>query len=354
MSGFAAHSTNNKPVAIVDDLSAAWKGLAPRFVAYFASPAIEPETLAAELKTAFPGATQIGCTTAGELVSGKMFKGGVAALALPAELAGDPAVELVTSISARPQGVVDALGRLAARFDLPASELRLDEHLGLILIDGLSRSEERVMDLIGNECDATFVGGAAGDDLRFVATHVSVDGRAATDAAALALLRPPRGFDFIKTQSFRKLPARLVATKVDEAARTVLEFDGGPAAPAYAAALGVSVEDLPKHFMRHPVGLMVGDDPFVRSPLRVDGQGVVFYCNIKQGMELALLESTDIVSDTAKAIQARVAKGDVAALLNFHCILRTLELESRGQTGAYGEELIGHMNQTSTIVCFRR
>ena len=63
------------------------------------------------------------------------------------------------------------------------------------------------------------------------------------------------------------------------------------------------------------------------------------------------------------------AKGEVAALLNFHCILRTLELENRGQTGAYGEiftgvptvgfstygeALIGHINQTSTMVSFRR
>jgi hypothetical protein len=369
MSRFAAHSTSQKVPAIVDDLRSAWQGLSPRFIIYFASPAIDPGVLAAELKGAFPDAAHIGCTSAGEIVSGRMIKGGVAALALPREMVGDPAVEMATSIRERPEGVVDALTRMGARLDIPVRSLSHAEHLGIVLIDGLGGAEERVMDRIGDACDVTFVGGSAGDDLQFKTTHVAVDGRAATDAAALALLRPPRGFDVIKTQSFRELPTRFVATRVDEAARTVHEFDGRPAADAYAAALGVSVEELPKKFMRHPVGLMVGGEPFVRSPMRLEGQAVVFYCNIKEGMELALLESTDIVADTKKVIDARLAKGDVAALLNFHCILRTLELQDRGQTGpygeifaavptagfsTYGEELIGHMNQTSTIVCFRR
>jgi hypothetical protein len=369
MSRLAAHSVSKTVPAVVDDLRSAWQGLAPRFIVYFASPALDPGALAAELKGAFPDAAQIGCTTAGELVSGKMFKGGVAALALPRELAGDIAVELVSPIRERPEGVVDALGRLAARFDVPVRSLSHEQHLGLVLIDGLSHSEERVMDVLGDACDVTFVGGSAGDDLQFRTTHVAVDGRAETNAAALALLKPPHGFDIMKTQSFRALDHRFVATRVDEATRTVIEFDGLPAADAYAAALAIPVADLPNKFMRHPVGLMVGNDPFVRSPMRVHDRGVVFYCNIKEGMELALLESTDIVADTSKAIEARLAKGDVAALLNFHCILRTLELQDRGQTGAYGEiftavptagfstygeALLGHMNQTSTIVCFRR
>jgi hypothetical protein len=368
MSRLAASSVSKNVPAVVDDLRSAWKGLDPRFIAYFATPALDAGALAAEVKGAFPDAACFGCTTAGEIVSGRMFKGGVAALALPAELAGTAAVELVPAIGERPEGVVEALGKLAARHDRSVRALDHDRHLGLVLMDGLSRAEERVMDLLGDACDVRFVGGSAGDDLQFRTTHVAVDGRAVAGGAALALLSPPRGFDIIKTQSFRQLPPRLTATRVDEENRTVLEFDGGPAAPAYAAALGVALADLPSHFMRHPLGLMVDGEPFVRSPMRVEGTNVVFYCNIKQGMELALLESTDIVMDTAAAIAAQRAKGEVAALLNFHCILRTLELESRGQTGpygevfssvptvgfsTYGEALIGHINQTSTMVCFR-
>jgi hypothetical protein len=368
MSNLATASVSKTVPAVIDDLRSAWKGLEPAFIAYFASPALDPSTLAAEIKTAFPAAVQIGCTSAGEIVSGRMLKGGLAALALPRELAGASAAELATSVRTQPDNVLAALERLAARFDRPARALDHARHLGLVLIDGLGRIEERVMDLLGNACDVRFVGGSAGDDLQFRTTHVAVDGQAVEDGVVLALLSPPRGFDLIKTQSFRQLPTRLVATKVDETNRTVLEFDGRPAAGAYATALGVTQAELAKHFLRHPVGLMVDGDPFVRSPMRLEGDGVVFYCNIKQGMELSVLESTDIVRDTAAAIAAQRAKGEIAALLNFNCILRTLELEERGQTSAYGEvfstvptagfstygeELIGHMNQTATIVSFR-
>ena len=75
-----------------------------------------------------------------------------------------------------------------------------------------------------------------------------------------------------------------------------------------------------------------------------------------------VLESTDIVADTEKAVRDL---GQASALINFHCILRTLELKSKGQCPAYGklfekvptvgfstygEEYIGHINQTSTIL----
>jgi hypothetical protein len=95
----------------------------------------------------------------------------------------------------------------------------------------------------------------------------------------------------------------------------------------------------------------------------------VFYCNIKEGMELSILESTDIVSETKASIEKKMKElGSVAGIINFHCILRTLELEQKKQTEAYGqlfsnvptigfstygEEYIGHINQTSTMLIFK-
>jgi len=96
---------------------------------------------------------------------------------------------------------------------------------------------------------------------------------------------------------------------------------------------------------------------------------MVFYCNIKNGAELSVLESTDIVKDTQKAVQDKVkALGHVSGLINFNCILRTLELDSKKQADAYGdvfksvptigfstygEEYIGHINQTATILALK-
>jgi hypothetical protein len=41
-------------------------------------------------------------------------------------------------------------------------------------------------------------------------------------------------------------------------------FDGRRAKADYAEAIGTTASELPAHFMRHPLGLMVGDESFVR------------------------------------------------------------------------------------------
>ncbi len=93
---------------------------------------------------------------------------------------------------------------------------------------------------------------------------------------------------------------------------------------------------------------------------------MVFYCAIKEGMELSLLQSTDIIADTRRALDAaRTKSGEISAIINFNCILRTLELRQNGLTeqygnifagvptigfSTYGEQYIGHLNQTATML----
>ena len=162
---------------------------------------------------------------------------------------------------------------------------------------------------------------------------------------------------------------RLVPTKVDEPARQVIEFNGIPAAEAYAKAIGISKEELENRFMVNPVGLMINDEPFVRSPQRLNGEAMVFYCKISEGMELSLLESLDIISDTKAAVEKKWAEmGGLSGIINFHCILRTLELERKNITedyakifekiptigfSTYGEAFLGHINQTATMLVFK-
>jgi len=118
--------------------------------------------------------------------------------------------------------------------------------------------------------------------------------------------------------------------------------------------------------MKNPIGLMLDDEPYVRSPQRIDDSKMVFYCNIKKGMELSVLESTDIINDTRAVVEAKKKEmGGISGIINFHCILRTLDLESHGLLDAYGrlfadiptvgfstygEEYIGHINQTATML----
>ena len=259
-----------------------------------------------------------------------------------------------------------AFSSFERHYQIPVSAMAADEYVGLVLVDGMSGGEERLMEKIGDRCDLSFIGGAAGDDLQFRRTEVMVQGEAYTDAAVLLLIKPKRGFGIIKTQSFYGIGKTLMATAVDETAREVIEFNHEPAIDAYAKALGVSWDELPSLFMRHPLGLIIDGEPFVRSPQRIHDGALAFYCKIPAGTELEVLDATDIVEDTRRAVDNYEAKhGPASALVDFHCIQRTLQLRQENRCpeygqiykdrvaigfSTYGEEYIHHINQTSTIL----
>ena len=111
---------------------------------------------------------------------------------------------------------------------------------------------------------------------------------------------------------------------------------------------------------------MIDGEPFVRSPQQIIGQSIVFYCAVEEGMELELLESSDIIEDTKDALKTKLTKGESpSALINFNCILRTVELDEKDKLddygalfsdiptvgfSTYGEEYIKHINQTATML----
>jgi hypothetical protein len=363
-----AYTIDPNPEKSAVELAKKFSGITPRVIVYFASSRFDPSALAAAMQKQFPAAQLIGCTTAGEIVSGKMLKESIVAMAFDAVALEDFCVGVVEGIKTENR-VPEIFAGFESHTGQKMMDLDIHKYVGIILVDGMSVAEERLMEKIGDLTNVTFIGGSAGDDLKFQKTYVFANGKAYTDAAVLALLKPTAGFDVIKTQSFRDLKKILRATRVDEAKRTVIEFNAKPAAEAYAQVLGVTQKAAGDKFMSNPVGLMVDDQPFVRSPQQFQGESMVFYCNIKQGMELHLLESMDIVKDTRAVLQAKQKElGKISGLINFHCILRTLELEQRKQTedygkvfadipsigfSTYGEEYLGHINQTATMLVFK-
>ncbi len=368
MNIITGYSKKTSPEEIVQDLKKQFGDFDCQLVLYFGSSLFDQQDLSHAMQKGFGPAEVLGCSTAGEIVSGRMLKESVVAMGFDATAIQDVKIEVLESISGTPD-VTSIFKSFEQHFGTPVREMDFSKYVGIILVDGLRGAEERIMDQIGDLTQITFIGGSAGDDLKFEKTHVCANGKAYTDAAVLALLRPGIEFDVIKTQSFTTLDKRLTVTKANEAAREAVEFDHRPAAQAYADAVGVPVTEADTHFMKHPIGLMVDEEPYVRSPQQIKDGSVVFYCNVLEGMELSLLESTDIVADTWKAIEDKKNElGDLSGIVNFHCILRTLDLEANGRTeeygrlfaniptvgfSTYGEEYIGHINQTSTMLVFR-
>jgi hypothetical protein len=364
MSVKTAYSTLEAVGENIAELKKKLGGIDGRLVVFFASSKYDLEQVGKGLEKEFPRAEVIGCSTSGEIISGHMLKNSIVVEVLDAGTISDAAVSVIEKIKEQ-DNTEQALKVFEKHYNQKLAAMDVAKYVGLVLFDGLSGSEEKVMDKLGNLTDIIFVGGSAGDDLKFKQTYVFAKGKARSDAAVLALIQPARGFDIIKTQSFKQLKQTLKADEVDEEARTVIKFNGRGAVEAYAGAVGAAAGKAAEKFMTNPLGLMMGSEPFVRSPQQVKDGKMVFYCNIKKGMELSVLESTDIIKDTAKALEK--ARG-AAGLINFNCILRTLELEAKKQTeefgklfagiptagfSTYGEAYLGHINQTATILVLK-
>jgi hypothetical protein len=363
-----AYSTNPNTDNALKDLKNQIKIADPRFVIFFSSSNYNQDEIAGGVKNNFKNADVIGCSSSGEIVSGRMLNGSVVLMAFDKESADDVKIEVIENLksSANPKNALDNFEKY---YETPVSELDHTKYFGIILIDGMSGSEEKLMENIGTKTNVTFIGGSAGDDLKFKTTYVYANGKSYTNAAVLALVKSNVEFDILKTQSFVTLDKQFTATKVDEANREILELDGKDAIDVYSQAIGELKEAAATKFMTYPVGVMAGDEPFVRSPQQISGNGIKFFCNVVEGTELTLLKSTDIVKDTQSDLDKKVAEfGKPSGIINFNCILRTLELQDKKQTEAYGnifkdiptigfstygEEYIGHMNQTSVMILFK-
>jgi len=340
-------------------------------VLYFASPSYPAEIICKEMSDAFTGVHTLGCTTAGEMVSGKMGQDTIVAMAWHKASLKHLDYEILENIDADMEGNVhQAFQTFEKSLGKPMKELNPSQFVGIIMVDGLSGCEEKLNDQLGNLTNVPFVGGSAGDNFKFKTTWLFADGKMYTNAAILLLIEPTNGYEILKTQSFTTTDKKLTPTKVDEKRRMIIEFDGKPATEAYADVLDISVDELNKTLGKSPVGLVFDEQNFfVRSPMKIEGTSIVFYCSVKEGLELTVLHSDDIVSRTrADLTKAAQNCRGLKAVVDFNCCLRTLELTQKNQLqdyseifgnipaigfATYGESYIGHINQTSTMLLLK-
>ncbi len=368
----SAHTSQKDSSAAARELVAQLAGTQPVALVFFASHEHDGAHISAELKRAFPEASVIGCTTAGEITQRVSTTGSVSLLALgPGKVrrAAGALARFETSVA---EGVHAATAQLASRLDVNLRNADPNRYVGITLVEGLRMNEEAANEALGNEAPLlSFVGGSAGDNLAFKVTRVFCDGEASDNGAALLLLDAAVPFVIGKTCSFVPRGDALKVTRADVAQRVVYELSGRPILDVYAEALGKTKSEINADvFMTHPLGLMIDGAPWIRSPQQVlpDG-GIKFYCYLPEGMDVHIMQSTDLVQGTHDEI-ARVRKllaDKLSGGFAFNCILRRLELDAKGQHEpflqafaglevagfhTYGESWLGHINQTFTGLWF--
>ena len=328
--------------------------------------------LALRLEAAFPGIPLSGCSTAGELAPTGLIEGGIILIAFPQ--AGfrilSEVIEEVDGLGvARAAGIVRQL-----KSRIGADRAHGNRVFALLLVDGLSKSEERIVAAIHWAMDdIQLVGGSAGDSLAFQRTALIDSGRVLHDAAILLLVETEHAFRVFKTQNFEPTAIKLVVTAADTANRIVHELNAEPAAREYATAIGLLPDDLgPFSFASYPLVVKVGGDYYCRSIRNVNPDGsLTFFCAIDEGLVFTVARPQDMIAATQNALeQIEHSLGGIDMVLGFDCILRRLDAQNRQIShqvdalyrkykvvgfNTYGEQYNAmHLNQTLTGIAFGR
>ncbi len=133
-----AYSLKPDPQNAVADIRAQLKDIDPKLIVFFASSIFPGEEIADRMESAFPGAETIGCSSAGEIVTGKMLGKSVVAMAFDKEAVKDSKVEVIENLNKESRRAFNAFER---HFGKSMKELDPKRYVGLILIDGLCGKE---------------------------------------------------------------------------------------------------------------------------------------------------------------------------------------------------------------------
>ena len=369
-----AHSTAIDAAVAAQELHDGLVQSDPGLVVFFCSASFDLDRLAGEIDRRFAGVHVIGCTTAGEITPAGYLEGSITGFSIAADDCCAVS-ELIPDVSSLrlPQGpaAVDAL--IAALADRGQAVDAADT-FALLLIDGISTTEEMVLATVHRRLDPIpLFGGSAGDDMRLEATHVYHAGRFHSDAALLSLVKIRYPFQIFRHQHFSGSETRLVVTGADPAKRIVTELNAEPAGPEYARIVGIDYRDLtPMVFAEYPLMVRVGGNYYVRSIQKLGEDGsLTFFCAIDEGVVLTLGRHEDMIESLRGFFQnVRREMGEPVLVIGFDCVLRTREAENRQVKhlvsrlmsehnvigfSTYGEQFAGmHVNQTFTGVYFGR
>jgi hypothetical protein len=309
----------------------------PTYGFLFASPNLDLRAALARSKE-LSGAEIIGCTTAGEITGSGPTQGGVAVMLVASD--STTRVQMATGLKANPERAARDLASELATTKRAAAGREHRNLTTVLLTDGLAGTGERVVSELYEsriQSGTQIVGGAAGDDGKFIATMVGAAGKASVDAAVALHVFSAHRWGIGLKHGLRPTTKQMRVTKAD--GNVVFELDGQPAFAAYerhAAARGVELtaENASAYMIANELGVhffeRIGR---ARAPLSVGpGGSLVCAAEVPRGSMVSILdgEADSMVSAArAAAEEARESlNGATAAgVLLFDCVCRGMILK---------------------------
>ncbi|MFO0984058.1 MAG: FIST N-terminal domain-containing protein [Planctomycetota bacterium] len=315
---------------------AAWKPhgraarIAPQIAFVFGEPSLlRRAELVPELRSFWPGAVIVGCSTAGEICDTEVTD----------------ATLVATAVEFEHTRVMTALARLGEAANSRELGTRLAHglpHDGLVhafvLCDGLHvNGSELVQGLTGALPPSVAVtGGLSGDGSRFAETLVRRDAECGPDRAVAVGFYGDRlrvgcaslgGWDTFG-------PERTITRA---SGNVLYELDGRSALALYRKYLGHAAEGLPATGLLFPLSVRIdGHEPVVRTILSIDEheQSMTFAGDVPQGALARLMRANfdrliDGAVGAAQASQTGAGAADPDLAILISCVGRKLVLKQR-------------------------
>jgi hypothetical protein len=242
---------------------AAVKGLngdSPALVLVFTTPRYDLAELLTAICAVTGDAQVVGATGSGEFVQGEFmgFGAGVGVLALSA----GPYRFGVASAS-NIQGALDEAGQELARSS--RAKAGSSPHAAILLLaDALLGDLQQLVQGIYRVTGPKIgiVGGAAGDEQKFVATFVFHDDKVVEHGAVAVWIASEHPIPIVTRHGWHPIGVPMLVTRAE--GTTLLEIAGRPAAVAYEEQLGLApgqlgIEDFWATSITHPFGLLQAD-----------------------------------------------------------------------------------------------
>lgn len=304
-------------------------GESPALVVVFTTPRYDLAALLAGIRSVTGDAHMIGATGSGEIVQGQHlgFGGGVGVLAMTA----GPYRFGVASAS-HVRGDLDRAGQTITRAS--RAEAGPSPHAAVLLLadclaGDLQQLVRGVYRITGPK--VAIVGGAAGDELKFVRTFVFHDDQVVEEGAVALWIASEQPLRVVTRHGWEPIGIPLLVTRAE--GTEIIELGGRPAAVAYEEQLRLAPGQLSADqfwgtSITHPFGLLQSDGSTVirvarskteHGTLRIQG------CVPPAGSAVQVMTGTvdtllDIVDEVASA--ALDARPEAGVLLSFSCAAR--------------------------------
>jgi hypothetical protein len=308
----------------------------PALVIVFTSPRYDLPELLAAVRAVTGKARLIGATGSGEIVHGEYmgFGAGVAVLVMSA---GPYRFGLASA--SHIGGELDRAGQDIAR--AARAEAGPSPHAAVLLLadsllGDLQQLFHGVYRITGPK--VAIVGGAAGDEQKFVATFVFLDDHVLEAGAVAVWIASERPITIVSRHGWEPIGVPLLVTRAE--GTTLLELGGRPAATAYEEQLGLapgqlSDEDFWGTSIWHPFGLLQADGSAIIRVARAktpEGTLRIQGCVPPEGSAVQVMSGD---TDSLLSVVAPVATAALAAnpepgvLLAFSCAARAAMFKDR-------------------------